>query len=104
MQNRYIPAFTMLAAGAVVSIFCIVKKVDVLYSLKLLLAMLILFYIVGLVAKKIIGKVQEEAQQQYIERVKEEERQAREAWERQNRDEDETEEEESEEERQGKDQ
>lgn len=104
MQNRYIPAFTMLSAGAVVSIFCIVKKVDVLYSLKLLLAMLILFYIVGLVAKKIIGKVQEEAQQQYIERVKEEERQAREAWERQNRDEDETEEEESEEERQGKDQ
>ncbi len=103
MQNRYIPAFTMLSAGAVVSIFCIIKKVDVLYSLKLLLAMLILFYIVGLIAKKIIGKVQEEAEFQYMERIREEERLAREAWERQNRDEDELEEEESEEERQGKD-
>ena len=104
MQNRYIPAFTMLSAGAVVSIFCIVKKVEIMYSLKLLLAMLILFYIIGFVAKKVIGKVQEEAHQQYVERVREEERLAREAWERQNRSEDELEEEESEEVRQGKDQ
>ena len=99
MQNRYIPAFTMLSAGAVVSIFCIVKKVEVLYSLKLLLAMLVLFYVIGLVAKKIIGRVQEEAQQQYVERVREEERLAREAREGQNKGEDELEEEESEEER-----
>ena len=82
MQNRYIPAVTMLSAGAIVSIFCIMNKVDVLYSLKLLLAMLILFYIIGLAAKRIIGKVQEEAQMQYAERVREEERQEREARER----------------------
>ncbi len=108
MQNRYIPAVTMLSAGAVVSIFCIVKKIEVLYSLKLLLAMLILFYIIGLIAKKIIGKVQEEAEVQYMERMREEERLAREereARERQDKDEDELEtEEESEEESQGKDQ
>ena len=89
---------------AVVSIFCIVKKVEVLYSLKLLLAMLILFYLIGLVAKKIIGKVQEEARQQYIEKMREEERLAREERERQEKKNDESEEEESEEARQGKDQ
>ena len=99
MQNRYIPAFTMLSAGAVVSIFCIVKKVEVLYSLKLLLAMLVLFYVIGLAAKKIIGRIQEEAHQQYLERMREEERLAREAREGQNKSEDELEEEESEEER-----
>ena len=92
MQNRYIPAFTMLSAGAVVSIFCIVKKMDVLYSLKLLLAMLIVFYLIGLVAKKVIGKVQEEAEFQYMERMREEERLQREALERQNQSEDEEEE------------
>ena len=71
MQNRYIPAVTMLSAGAIVSIFCIINKVDVLYSLKLLLAMLILFYMIGLIAKRIIGRVQEEAQIQYAERLRE---------------------------------
>ena len=87
MRNRYIPAFTMLSAGAVVSIFCIVKKMDVLYSLKLLLAMLIIFYLIGLVAKRVIGKIQEEAEFQYTERMREEERLAREALERQEEDE-----------------
>ena len=87
MRNRYIPAFTMLSAGAVVSIFCIVKKMDVLYSLKLLLAMLIIFYLIGLVAKRVIGKIQEEAEFQYMERMREEERLAREALERQEEDE-----------------
>ena len=93
MQNRYIPAFTMLSAGVVVSIFCIIKKVEVMYSLKLLLVMLVLFYVVGLVAKKVIGRVQEEAELQYMEKVREEERLAREAREHQERDEDESEEE-----------
>ena len=87
MRNRYIPAFTMLSAGAIVSIFCIVKKMDVLYSLKLLLAMLIIFYLIGLVAKRVIGKIQEEAEFQYTERMREEERLAREALERQKEDE-----------------
>ena len=87
MRNRYIPAFTMLSAGAIVSIFCIVKKMDVLYSLKLLLAMLIVFYLIGLIAQRVIGKIQEEAEFQYTERMREEERLAREALERQEEDE-----------------
>lgn len=87
MRNRYIPAFTMLSAGAIVSIFCIIKKMDVLYSLKLLLAMLIVFYLIGLVAKKVIGKIQEEAEFQHMERMREEERLAREALEREEEDE-----------------
>ena len=84
MQNHYIPAATMLSAGAIVSIFCIIKKVDVLYSLKLLLVMLLIFYIVGLIAKKILGRVEEEAnflraeQFREQERLEREEREARE--------------------------
>lgn len=108
MQSRYIPAVTMLSAGAVVSIFCIVKKVDVLYSLKLLLAMLILFYLIGLIAKRIIGKIQEEAEKAYEERMHEEEQMAAELkalQENGGNDEDELETEvESEEESQGKNQ
>ena len=78
MRNPYIPAFTMLSAGAIVSIFCIIKKVDVLYSLKLLLAMLIVFYIVGLIAKKILGRIEEEANFLRAEQFREQERLERE--------------------------
>lgn len=73
MQNRYIPAITMLSAGAIVSIFCIVNKIDTLYSLKLLLGMLIAFYIVGLVVKRIFGKIQEDAELRAAKKKQEEE-------------------------------
>lgn len=49
----------MLLAGAVVCIITIVNGTDVTYSLELLLATLIVFYIIGLIAKKIIQKVLE---------------------------------------------
>ena len=47
----------MLLAGAVVCIITIVKDMDVTYSLALLLGVLVIFYIIGLIAKKIIQKV-----------------------------------------------
>lgn len=52
MKLEFIPKFIMLLAGAIVSIITIVKDMDVTYSLALLLATLVIFYIVGLIAKK----------------------------------------------------
>jgi hypothetical protein len=46
----------MLIAGAVTGIMSIIKKFEFLYTLELLLIVLILFYIVGILAKKIIDK------------------------------------------------
>ena len=45
--------------------------------------MLIVFYIIGLIAKKILGNIEEEANRMYAERVREEEKRAREEEERQ---------------------
>ena len=59
MKLECIPKFIMLLAGAIVSIITIVKDMDVTYSLALLLATLVIFYIVGLIAKKIIQKTVE---------------------------------------------
>lgn len=56
MKLEFIPKFIMLLAGAVVSIITIIKDMDVTYSLALLLATLVIFYIIGLIAKKIIRK------------------------------------------------
>lgn len=47
---------TMLSAGAVISIISIVQQWDVLYSLELLLGILILFYILGLIAKALVER------------------------------------------------
>ena len=47
MKLEFIPKFIMLLAGAVVSILTIVKEMDVTYSLELLLATLVIFYIIG---------------------------------------------------------
>lgn len=57
MKLEFIPKFITLLAGAIVSIITIVEDMDVTYSLELLLATLIIFYIIGLIAKKIIQKV-----------------------------------------------
>jgi Ca2+/H+ antiporter len=56
MKERYIPALIMLIAGAVTSILDIIHKVELLTSLKRLLLVLILFYIIGLIAKAVIKR------------------------------------------------
>lgn len=57
MKIDFIPKFVMLLAGAIVCIITIVKDMDTTYSLELLLGTLIIFYIIGLIAKKLIQKV-----------------------------------------------
>ena len=59
MKLEFIPKFITLLAGAIVCIITIVNDMDTVYSLKLLLATLLIFYIIGVIAKKIIQKVVE---------------------------------------------
>lgn len=47
----------MLTAGAVTCIVSIANNLDKLYSLEILLGVLVVFYIIGLIAKAIISKV-----------------------------------------------
>lgn len=57
MRTRYIPAGVMLVAGAVTCIVSIVQNQDIVKSLITLLVVLILFYVIGLVAKFFIEKI-----------------------------------------------
>ena len=47
MKTEYIPKVITLLAGAVVCIISIVRHMDTTYSLEILLAALIIFYIIG---------------------------------------------------------
>lgn len=57
MRTKYIPAITMLTAGAIVCILNIVQRRNVLEGLKILLAVLIIFYVIGLLARKLIDRI-----------------------------------------------
>ena len=57
MRDRYIAPAIMLVAGAVISIFNIINGIDFLKGLERLLIVLILFYILGRIAARIIRKV-----------------------------------------------
>ncbi|MDO5293971.1 MAG: hypothetical protein Q4F05_14625 [bacterium] len=54
MQGRYLPAVVTLIAGLVASIICLVKKISIIKSLTIVLVVLIIFLILGLIARKVI--------------------------------------------------
>lgn len=57
MKTEYIPKVITLLAGAVMCIISIVRHMDTTYSLEILLAALIIFYIIGCITRRIIEKV-----------------------------------------------
>lgn len=57
MKERFIPPLIMLCAGAITCIIDIYNKVEVVASLKRLFFVLIIFYIIGRIARMIILKV-----------------------------------------------
>ena len=59
MKINFIPKFITLLAGAIVCIISIVNDIDTTYSLEILLATLVIFYIIGSIAKVCIQKVLE---------------------------------------------
>ena len=56
MKNRYIPAFIMLAAGLVCCVLCVVQRWPVLNSLITLVIVLLLFYIIGQIRRRLLEK------------------------------------------------
>ena len=62
-EGRNIPLIIMLSAGSIISIACIVYKFTLLHTLLLVLATLIVFYIIGLIVKKIIISINHDAEE-----------------------------------------
>lgn len=60
MWTHYLPALIMLIAGAITSIIDIINKVELVTSLKKLLVVLIVFYILGLITRAVVEKTLEE--------------------------------------------
>ena len=62
-EGRNIPLIIMLSAGSIISIACIIYKFSMMETLLLVLGTLILFYIIGLIVKKIILSINHDAEE-----------------------------------------
>jgi hypothetical protein len=59
MRKEWIPSTVMLTAGAITILISIYRGYDAVFSLKRLLAVLIIFLIIGTFAKKALIKIEE---------------------------------------------
>lgn len=57
MQLRYIPSIVVLLAAAITSIINIMNHIELYTGLKRLLFVIIIFYIIGLIARTLLMKV-----------------------------------------------
>jgi len=62
-EGRNIPLIIMLSAGSIISIACIIYKFSMMETLLLVLGTLIIFYIIGLIVKKIILSINHDAEE-----------------------------------------
>ena len=62
-EGRNIPLIIMLSAGSIISIACIIYDFSMTNTLMLVLGTLIVFYIIGLVVKRIILVMNRDAEQ-----------------------------------------
>ena len=61
-EGKNIPLIIMLTAGSIISIACIVYDFTLLQTLTFVLATLVVFYILGLILKKIIVSINHDAE------------------------------------------
>jgi hypothetical protein len=57
MKYRYLPALVMLSAGAITIFICLYNRYETLYSLKILLAVLVIFLIIGSLSRRALIKI-----------------------------------------------
>lgn len=65
-EGRNIPLIVMLFAGSIVSIACIVYKFSLIQTLSFVLATLIVFYMIGLIVKKIVLTINHDVEERAI--------------------------------------
>ena len=72
MKYKNIPAIIMLSAGAIASFICIFNKFSLLNMLKVILVVLLVFYILGLIVNKVLSKINNESYTNYVKQTREE--------------------------------
>lgn len=61
-EGRNIPLIIMLSAGSVISVACIIYEFSLTQTLLLVLGTLLVFYVIGLLVKKIVLTINHDAE------------------------------------------
>ena len=76
MAGKNIPPMITLTAALISCLFCIVKKASLYTTLKIVLFVMVIFYIIGCIARKIIVKINNDAEEAALLKQKEEQEKA----------------------------
>ncbi|MCH5273157.1 MAG: hypothetical protein J1E35_05740 [Lachnospiraceae bacterium] len=72
MKGRNIPPFITLTAAMIACIICIVRHVSLFFTLKVVLLVMLLFYIIGRIVQKTVVKINDDAEKMAEQRQREE--------------------------------
>lgn len=76
MEGKNIPPFITLSAAMIACVICIVRGASLYTTLKIVLAVMVVFFVIGLIAQKILVKIDRDAEEAALERQRIEQEQA----------------------------
>ncbi len=68
MEGKNIPPIITLSASMIACVICIVREASLYTTLKIVLAVMAVFFIIGLIAQKILVKIDRDAEEAALER------------------------------------
>lgn len=72
MEGKNIPPFITLSAAMIACIVCIIRRVTLYSTLKVVLLVMVLFYIIGRIVQKVVVKINADAEEAALQRQREE--------------------------------
>lgn len=76
MEGKNIPPFITLTAALIACMICIIRGATLFTTLKIVLIVMIVFYIIGRMVQKVLVKIDNDAENAALQRQKEEQERA----------------------------
>ncbi len=68
MEGKNIPPFITLSAAMIACVICILRGATLYTTLKIVLLVMVIFYIIGLIVQKVLVKINKDAEEAALER------------------------------------
>ncbi len=76
MEGKNIPPIITLSAASIACVICIMRGATLFTTLKIVLVVMLVFYIIGRFAQKIVVKINKDAEEAALQRQREEQERA----------------------------
>ncbi len=76
MEGKNIPPFITLTAAMIACVICIMRRASLYTTLKIVLLVMVIFYIIGRIAQKVLVKIDNDAEEAALQRQREEQERA----------------------------